>query len=245
MWYGENKARLLAKYRSTASSNKHTRDWETSNIRQLNQKYKKIFNELFQSCWPKGKVSEDCAPVIEEYTSSEGFNSGGLTEQHVDELNKMTRFKIERPLLLYRGEKRKDDGTDISCDIGDCISSWSVSPLIALRYAKEFSANGSVEKVNFKQQIDGRSTLFCAEIQPGEEILAIRKTELEILLFQKCRVRSDGSYPQDITDIQLHAFDKETDMYGDLVPIFDDTVRSFFTGGRLVCGKLYNLNDPL
>ena len=40
-------------------------------------------------------ISEECALVIEKYTSSEGFNSGDLTEQHVHELKKMKKLRLK------------------------------------------------------------------------------------------------------------------------------------------------------
>lgn len=200
----------------------------TTNLNdKLEDKYKRIHRQL-QDKSPR--LTETQQTLIDTYTSPQ-FEAK-LPSSVIDELKALPRLTVtpEDNLVLYRGERRMDKGRNISCDIGDCITSWSVSPLKAIA-------------VNNNRDSQGTPTLFCATVSAGTQILVLPERENEVLTFARAQVAPHNTLKcEDIDTIVTHRNKRIQGPDGEYRAIFSDEVRRFAndigSNARVVSGEL-------
>ena len=164
---------------------------------------------------------------MKKYASTD-FERNKLNDDLITEMRKINDTRgiiLTEPIQLYRGERRFfDDGKlrTISCDIGDCISSWSTSPEKAAYYAvKHLSVNRNFkETVQQYQSHDANAVLYCATFPIGTKVLPVDGLEMEVLFFQKAKISNDGDRrPSELQMIVDHSHDD------DFIDYFENTVR--------------------
>lgn len=134
---------------------------------------------------------------MEKYTSHR-FEKNTLGSDIVEDLKGLERkcgVTLEKPVTLYRGEIRPADKTTeadlqvVSCDIGDCITSWSTSPARASYYSTHLIHNATP---NQNQTFShSHSVLYCTTFPKGTRVLPMHGMENEVLLVGRPRVTYD------------------------------------------------------
>lgn len=174
---------------------------------------------------------------------------GSYIPEHVIQNLMQAARPIDREIVLFRGERRKQNHTHtiVSCDLSNCISSWSTSPIDAMYYAVKLNINNKEDKVHRYQSLFGKSTLFCARILPGTRILPIQqKKENEVLLFDVGEIKQEecSMYWKEIKEELQSAIIYEKDEDDDYILIGFDNVRRFFDQPQqVICGTWTPLDE--
>ena len=250
MWPSYEKIFKLTSFRSTQN---------IDFAEELEDKYEMENELLFKKNWyeNRGGPTEYEMNVMKLYMSNQFEDpSGGLPTTMVEDLKRLPRLSLDSELLLYRGEVRdkiQNRTSSISCDLGDCISSWSLSPVIAMFYAVKININrdSHFQTVNRHQDVDGMRTLFCARVPAGHPFLVMPKRqegrdEFEILLFEKCHIEHNESaeYPEDVKTILRNSDSKKWNRKKTRqIPFFDDNVINFAGRHQIICGNLTSFGE--
>ena len=158
-------------------------------IKVLLRGFRKVHTALKEQCWSKKEMTEKERDIIDHYTST-SFEQSKLKDDLITEMRRINDTRgiiLTEPIQLYRGEKRILDDKKlrtISCDIGDCISSWSTSPEKPHTMLLGFQSTATLKR-QFNNTNRITEMLSYMPTSKGTKVLLLKGLEMEVLFFQK------------------------------------------------------------